>query len=66
MFTCTFIMFSCTCTHVGPVMIEVWAKLPDPDGVLRICFRPTRNDVTCICTVDADTDNVQGPIICKI
>jgi hypothetical protein len=43
----------------GPVMIEVWAKLPDPDGILRICFRPTRNDVTCICTVD-----MLSPIIC--
>ncbi|CAI8014739.1 hypothetical protein GBAR_LOCUS9196 [Geodia barretti] len=45
----------------GPVMIEVWAKLPDPDGVLRICFRPTRNDVTCICQIDS-----QGPgILCE-
>jgi hypothetical protein len=44
----------------GPVMIEVWAKLPDPDGVLRICFRPTRNDVTCIC----ETDSLGPGIIC--
>ena len=42
-------------------MIEVWAKLPDQDGVLRICFRPTRNDVTCICEIDS-----LGPgIICE-
>ena len=46
--------------HTGPVTIEVWAKLPDQDGVLRICFRPTRNDATCICTVD-----VEAPIICE-
>ena len=48
-------------TLSGPVMIEVWAKLPDQGGVLRICFRPTRNDVTCICEIDS-----LGPgIICE-